>query len=338
METRFDAAFFGESMIRLSPIGNEKLQSAEFYQRFPGGAELNVAAGLAQLGLKTAFCTKIPNHPLSQYLVQKTKGYGVSDDFILYDSNPQGRLGVYYYEKASAPQKPKVIYDRLFSSFRTISIEEIPSVFFKKARLFHTSGITLGLCNQTKETALLAMKKMKENGALLSFDVNYRANLWTEKEARNTIEPILPMLDLLFISEESLRRMFGQEGDLPDILRSFSQKYHIPILFSTVRKVISPTHHTFTSFVYHAEKDLVETEQPYEIDILDRIGSGDAYVAGALFGILSGQDKKTAMQYGNAMAAAKCGVSGDISLSTKADLDTLISSHSSHDFQSEMNR
>lgn len=338
MEGKFDAVTLGEVMLRLSPPSGGRLQVGPTLERYVAGAELNVAAGMAQLGLKTAVCTKLPDNPLSRFALSEARAWGVSDEAVVWDTHPDARLGLYYFESASAPRKPAAYYDRKGSSINTLRPDEVPGHIYGKARLFHTSGITLGLGEQTRTTAAALMRAFHEAGALLSFDVNYRANLWTDQEERAAVEPLLPLLDVLFVSEESLRRMFGRTGALEDILPAFAAEYGISQIFSTQRTVLSPSLHTFTALGYDAATGQLYTEEPYEIQVVDRVGSGDAFVAGALYGLLRHNDSAAAIRYGNAMAAAKCTVMGDMFCTTRREIDSLIKAHHSDGPQSEMDR
>ena len=174
---------------------------------------------------------------------------------------------------------------------------------------------------------------------MISFDVNYRANLWTEEQARETIKSILPMVDVLFVSEESSRRMFQKTGELHDILKSYTQEYGVKFVAATQRTVISPRQHDFTSILYSAADDTFYTEPPYKnIDVIDRIGSGDAYVAGVLFGLLKYNDPGVAMRVGNANSSVKNTVPGDLPSSDFAEIERVIYEHQASGPVSEMDR
>ena len=130
------------------------------------------------------------------------------------------------------------------------------------------------------------IRRFKEAGALISFDVNFRGNLWTGDEARECIEQILPYVDIFFCSEETARLTFLKEGDAKSIMKSFTEDYPISVVASTQRIVHSPTIHTFGSVIYDARTDRYYEEEPYRnIEVIDRIGSGDAYVSGVLYGL-----------------------------------------------------
>lgn len=336
---KYDALAFGEILLRLSTPINERMVSGAVFEKRAGGSELNVVSGISSLGLKTGILSKIPDNQISTYIKNNIGFCGVGDELIVYDESPEARLGIYYYEHGVYPRKPSVVYDRKNASINTVRIEDFPEEIFASARLFHTSGISLALSEQTRTTAELLIKKFKEAGAVISFDVNFRANLWSEEEAKLYIERILPYIDILFISEETCRRTFGRTGDLPDILRALAKEYEISVIATTERKIISPKLHTFGSLLYNAAEDKFYKETPYEnIDVVDRIGSGDAYVSGVLFGLLAYQDCQKALEYGNASGAVKNTILGDLPLFDKKEIDRIIAGHQTTGYQSEMNR
>lgn len=335
----FDALAFGELLLRLSSPLNERMISGAVFEKRAGGAELNVVSGMSLMGLHTGIISKLPKSELGMYIRNNVRFCGVSDEGLIYDESPEARLGIYYYEHGVYPRKPTVVYDRKNASVNSIKPEDIPEEMFKSTRLFHTSGISLALSEQTRNTATAFIKKFKAAGALISFDVNFRANLWSEADAKRYIEEILPYVDILFISEETSRRTFGKTGELKDILKSFAKEYNIGVLASTERKIISPKKHTFGSTIYNAEEDKFYQEEPYEnIEVIDRIGSGDAYVSGVLYGLLAYGDCKKALEYGNAACAVKNTVLGDLPSTDKREIDRIIEGHQSTGYQSEMNR
>ena len=335
----FDLITFGEIMLRLSPPRHERITDSDVFQKQAGGAELNVAGGVALLGLRTGIISRLPRNKLGTYIKNRIRYTGVSDDFLIYDDSPDARLGLYYYEMGAAPRKPTIVYDRKKASITRIKMDEIPGSVYTAARMFHVSGISLALCENMRNVAIELIRRFKEAGAMISFDVNYRANLWTEEEARATIEQILPMVDVLFVSEETSRRMFQKTGELRDILKSYTQEYGVKIVAATQRTVLSPRQHNFTSLLYSAETDQFYTEPPYQnIDVIDRIGSGDAYVAGVLFGLLKYGDEEIAMQFGNATSSTKSTVPGDLPSSDLVEIQRIIREHSANGPVSEMDR
>jgi 2-dehydro-3-deoxygluconokinase len=336
----FDLITLGEIMLRLSPPVNERIMRGDVFEKHAGGAELNVASGVSLLGLRTGIITRLPQNDIGTFIKNRIRFNSVSDDLIIYDKSPEARLGIYYYENGAYPRKPTVVYDRKYSSFNKISLAEISETVYSKTRMFYTSGITLALGDTTRNLAFEMIKKFKAAGSLIAFDVNYRANLWDENTAREAILKILPYIDILFISEESCHRMFKKEGTLQNMHRDFCKEFpNISIIASSEREVISPKVHSFTSTVYSRLNDRFYTESAYkDIDVVDRIGSGDAYCAGVLFGMLKYNDPEKAMQFGNATCAVKNTIFGDLPVSDFNEISNIIAAHQSKERQSEMNR
>ena len=336
----FDLLTLGQVLLRLSPPDNDRLSRGDTFVKQVGGAELNVAVGASLLGLRTGVISKLPSHDIGSFMKGKIRSFGVSDDFFMYDDSPSARVGVYFYENGAYPRKPKVIYDRLNSSFFSLNIDEIPEEVYTASKCFHTTGITLALSPQIRETAIEMIKRFKEAGTLVSFDVNFRGNLWSGDEARECILKILPYVDIFFCSEDTARLTFGKTGTINEIQKSFCEEYPISVVASTERTVITPKKHNFTSIIYSAKNDTYYRENPYNnIDVVDRIGSGDAYVSGALYGYLKHGDCQKALEYGNAMAAIKHSVIGDMVFTDLEEIDSIIKQHkNTSGYQSEMNR
>ncbi len=323
----FDAMTLGEAILRFSPSDQKRLVESEWFHLTLGGAELNVAAGMAQLGMKTAFLTKLPDSAIGEAVRRRLRMVNVSDEFVAKDLHEEARMPLYYYEPGSSPRKPMVLYDRKNSSFTHCCMEDFDSALKAGCRLFHTSGISLALHQQCCTTAVSLIEAIKKQGTLISFDVNYRAALWDEETARTQIEQVLSLTDLLFISEESCRRMFQKTGPLQKILRDFAGTYDLRYVASTQRKIISPLQHEFSALLYDAQRDCFVTEAPYQIDVIDRIGSGDAFVAGVLSAFLQGRPAEEMVGWGNAMAAIQCTVAADLPVTSVQELHKVIQQH-----------
>ncbi len=336
----FSALGFGEVMLRLSTPSFGRITHSESFEKSAGGSELNVVAGISMLGLRTGIITKLPKSEIGKFIKYKVRYSGTSDNYITYDSSLERRLGIYYYECGAYPRPSSVTYDRRASSFTTFKKEELFEDVYTKTEIFHTSGITLALGSGIRENLYGMMSRFKEGGALISFDVNYRAALWGEEEAKREILKILPLVDILFVSEETLRRTFGFGGELKDIHRAFAKEFPtLGIIASTKRIATSPRKHSFSSLVFDCKEGEHFEEEPYrDIDVVDRIGSGDAYVAGALFGLLKFGDIRKIAEYGDAMAALKNTVMGDMTECDLGDIEEIIRRHTTPTQSSEMLR
>ena len=342
MDTKksFDVLSLGEILLRLSPPSNERLVRGDSLRKQTGGAELNVASGIAMLGLRTGIISKIPDNDIGYFVKNYIRFCGVSDDYLVYDKSRNARLGIYFYEDGASPRKPAIVYDRQHSSIHSLSIEDIPQDIYGETRCFHTSGITLALGEEVRSCAIEMIRRFKAAGAMISFDVNFRANLWRdEAQARACIEQILPYVDVFFCSELTARMTFGKVGDVREIMKSFTRDYPISIIATTQRTVHSPKRHTFGSVLYHAGDDSYYEEEPYrDIDVVDRIGSGDAYISGVLYGLLAHNgDCCRALEYGNAYSAIKNTIPGDLPSCNLQETDRVIAQHQGKS-GSEMNR
>lgn len=337
----FEVISLGEIICRFSPSNpNERLSRCEEFKRQIGGAEFNVVSALSSMGIRTGIITKIPNTPLGVYVKNSLRSFGVSDDLVIYDHSAEARLAIYYSEAGAYPRKPSVVYDRKNSSFCSLKSEDIDSDMFNSSKVFHTTGITLALGEQIRNNTIEIIKQFSHAGVKISFDVNFRANLWDESLARKTITEILPYIDIFFCSEETARRTFQKTGSIEEILKSFSIDFDIPIVCSTKRTVHSPKLHSFTSYIYEAKRDTIYTEKPYEnIDVIDRIGSGDAYIAGVLYGLITNNyNCFKALQYGNAFSVLKNTIPGDVLCSSLSEINSVIATHNCTGFTTEINR
>ena len=339
-DRKYKVLGLGEVMLRLSPVGSERISSSETFQKRAGGSELNVVSGVSMLGLPTAIITKIPHNEIGKFVRRSIRYTGTSDSHVVYDDSEEMRLGIYYYESGAYPRLPIVSYDRHGSSFTTFDPSELSSDVYTSADIFHTSGITLALGEGIKENVFSMMESFRRSGTLISFDVNYRSALWSERAARDAVLRALPLVDILFVSEETSRRMLGMEGSLSEIHKSFAEKYkNLKMIASTRRKALSPSKHSFSSLVYDCIEGAHFEEAEYEnIDVVDRIGSGDAYVAGALYALCKYGSVEQMAMYGDAMAALKNTVVGDITQCDILDIERIIARHIAQGPVSELER
>jgi 2-dehydro-3-deoxygluconokinase len=267
----YSALALGEILLRLSAPEPERISDSETFEKYAGGAELNVMAGLSQMGLKTGIISKLPKNRIARFIRSEIRAKGTDDRFICDDESSDARIGVYFYEHGYFPRKPSVDYDRKNSSFTKFSVEDIDKETYGNTTLFYTSGITLAVLKDKIDDVIKMIGNFKSTGSIIAFDVNYRANLWDEKEARQNIEKILPMVDVLFVSEESSRRMFGKSGTLNDIMKSYCEEYGVSVVASTKRTSISGNSQSFNSVIYSFKNDLYYGDDSYEnIEVVDR--------------------------------------------------------------------
>ena len=159
MKKEFDLLSLGELMLRLSPPDNERIARGDTLGKQAGGAELNAITGAAMLGLRCGIISKLPANDLGTYIKNRVRLCGVSDDYLVYDQDRDARLGVYYYESGAYPRKPRIVYDRKNTSVNKLTVADYDDSLYQAARCFHTSGITLALSPQLRETAMEMIRR-----------------------------------------------------------------------------------------------------------------------------------------------------------------------------------
>lgn len=340
MQKQFYVLALGEVLLRLSPMQNERIFISETFEKQLAGAEVNVVSGISLLGLKTGIISKIPNNDIGIFARNRIRFLGIDDEYIVYDNEKNARLGVYYYESGAYPRKPRIVYDRLNTSMYKINVNDFDNSLYNSTKCFHTTGITLALSSEIRKTTVEMMKLFKKHGAMISFDVNFRSNLWTGEDAKKHIEEILPYIDVFFCSEDTARLTFQKSGSVKEMMKSFAEEYEISVVASTQRIVHSPKSHTFGSIIYCKDKDCYYEEEPYRnIEVIDRIGSGDAYISGVLYGLLKyNGDCQKALVYGNAASAVKNTIPGDVQAYGLEELNDIIQEHNSKEKGLEMKR
>ena len=317
-----DVVTFGEAMIRFAPQGFRRLEQATMLEMTVGGAELNVAAGISRLGLSTSWVSCLPENPLGRATRNRAREIGVDTSHIAWD--PNGRMGLYFVEYGSSPRPSSVLYDRRGSSIADLTgvMFDWPGIF-AGARLYHTTGITTALSQHTAEEVSASLAAARQAGLTTSYDLNFRAKLWSADQARVTQEPLMGLVDILITTEEDANKVFGIAGDdYREVARKLVDRFGFKVVTITLRGDQSVLRNSWTSIAY-AGGEIVD-DRTYEIELVDRIGGGYAYAAGFLYGYLTG-DLTKAVRYGNAFSALKQTSWGDFNWATLAEVETQIS-------------
>ena len=319
--------FFGELLIRLTAPGNELLMQSPSLALHVGGAEANVAIGLAHLGHDCAMVSKIPSNALGRGAVAAVRGAGV--DCTAVTLHP-GRMGLYFLSVGAGLRASEIVYDRAGSSFAGTGPDVYDFVrLLAGAGLLHLSGITPALGPRSAEAALAAARAAKRLGVPVSFDGNYRAMLWEawDSDPRSVLSELIGSADILFGNHRDLSLVLGREfsGDGEGRRREaaeagFAAFPDLKLIASTARHTVTADHHRIAARV-----DLRGAcHQTAEIDvtgIVDRIGAGDAFAAGVLHAHLSGGDARTMAESGLALTCLKHSLPGDASRFGQVDID-----------------
>jgi 2-dehydro-3-deoxygluconokinase len=315
----YDIVTFGEAMVRLSPPYFHRLEQTRSLDVNVGGAELNVAVGVTRLGMKSAWVSKLPNNSLGYLIRNRAQECGVDCSHIVWSG--YGRVGLYFLEFGASPRASSVLYDRAGSAISMVKPGEIDWVsIFSQAKHFHTSGITPALSASAAEVTMEALKAAKKAGCSVSYDLNYRKKLWTPPEAKKIQEPMMSEVDILITTEEDTNVVFGiKEKDYEAVAEKLAKVFNFKIVAITLREDLSVWRNNWTAIAYQDGK--IFRDRKYEVEIVDRVGAGDAFTAGFLYGWLKMKDIEKGIQYGNAFAAIKHTIPGDLNWATLEEVE-----------------
>ncbi len=315
----YDIVTFGEAMVRLSPPHFQRLEQAQSFDVQPGGAELNVAVGIARLGLRSAWVSKLPKNGLGYLIRNRAQELGVDCSHIVWSD--KGRVGLYFLEFGASPRASSVLYDRSESAISMVKPGEIDwANIFSQAKHFHTSGITPALSPSAAEVTMEALIVAKKAGCSISYDLNYRKKLWTPAEAKKIQEPMMEEVDVLITTEEDTHVVFGiKEKDYEAVAEKLAKVFGFKIVAITLREDLSVWRNNWTAIAYYDGK--IIRDRKYEVEIVDRVGAGDSFTAGFLYGWLKLKEVEKGVQYGNAFAALKHTIPGDFNWATLDEVE-----------------
>ncbi|GER65920.1 sugar kinase [Weizmannia acidilactici] len=314
----------GEILLRLSTCSGDLLSCSQSLNVNYGGSEANVASTLAHFGHDVSFASMVPNSPLGTAAVRNLRANGIDTSHLLFGGK---RLGIYFLEQGSTLRNSKVIYDREHSSFCQMDIHEWDfDRLFENVSLFHISGITFALSESWKKNGQILVKAAYDRGIPVSFDINFRQAMWTLEEAKEAIIPILPMVSYCCANYMDARNFFEIDasvavpGNMEECYRKISQIYpNIRALYATDRYVISPSCNELQGMLW-IKGEFKKSERYHLFPIVDRIGGGDAYVAGILHGILTGMEAEQTVQFATAASVLKHSINGDMLPLTERDV------------------
>lgn len=312
-EGPLDLVSFGEVMVRLTPPGTGRLAQATTLELDIGGAEANVAVALARLGLRTAWISKLPHHPLGHRIAGELRGHGVDVSRIVWGTG--GRVGLYFYERGASPRPSQVYYDRERTAIRDLAQEEVDWPFVRQAKVLHLTGITPALGEQCRKVFWRFIREVKAAGGLFAFDLNLRRKLWAVSEAAQVFREVLPQADVAFSNLTDARDLFGLTGSAEEVAEAIRDRLGAGIAVVTcgADRAVAAADRTYTQ------------GRLFPVEMVDPLGAGDAFAAGFLFGFLQG-DVGRALDYAGALAAAKCTTRGDFSLCGREELEEILRS------------
>jgi 2-dehydro-3-deoxygluconokinase len=324
---------FGEVMLRLSPPGHTRLLQAHAFDAVYGGGEANVAVALAQFGVKSRFVTAVPTHDIGQTAINSLRGWGVDTSHIVRFGD---RLGIYFLEHGASQRPSNVIYDRKGSAISECD----PSAFewhkaLAGAQWFHFSGITPALSGSAAKAVKQAADMAKRLGLTVSCDLNYRSKLWSRDQARETMSALMENVDVLFANEEDCEAVFGitgkgsqvasgkiDHGGYADVAGQLVERFGFRAVAITLRESVSASENGWSGMLLQEAETYFSRR--YQIEIVDRVGSGDAFAAGVIYAFLKGMPPQDLIEFGAAAGCLKHSVPGDFNIATVAEIEALV--------------
>ena len=324
---------FGDYILRLNPEGYLKFIQADKFNVFYTGAEANVCTSLSYMGVDTQFVTRLPENAIAECALSTLYKFRVGTDHIARGGE---RIGIFYVEKGASQRPSKVVYDRKFSSFCASEPEHYNwNEIFADAEWFHFTGITPALGEKLPEICLEACRAAKERGIKISCDLNYRKNLWTRAKAKETMEKLLPYLDVLIANEEDAADVLDIHASNTDITSGklnregyievadkISGKYGIPAVAITLRGSISASENDWSALLYKDGTPYFSKQ--YRIHLVDRVGGGDSFGAGLIYSMINGFDAQKTIEFAAAASCLKQTIELDVNLSKPADVFALM--------------
>ncbi|MDR0639641.1 MAG: sugar kinase [Spirochaetaceae bacterium] len=311
---------FGELMLRLAPEGYYRFVQVDKYGATFGGGEANVAVSLANYGLDAAFVSKLPKHEIGQAAVNSLRQFGVDVSKIVRGGD---RIGIYYLEKGASQRPSKVIYDRAGSAIATAKKEDFDwAKIFDGAVWFHWTGITPALSDAATDITLEACKAAKAKGVSISCDLNYRKNLWSKDKAGKVMGELVKYVDVVIANEEDAADVFGihasgtdvatgklnREGYI-EVAKALVARFGCKKAAITLRESISANDNNWAGMLYADGQAFFSKK--YALRIVDRVGGGDSFGGGLIYGFLQNMAPQDALEFAVAASALKHSIEGD---------------------------
>jgi 2-dehydro-3-deoxygluconokinase len=311
--TRYDLITLGETMWRLSPPDQIRLDIADTLDINVGGAESNLAIALARLGKQVAWWSRLPDNPLGRHVAQRVRTFGVDVSGVYWQSG--ARLGTYFIEFGAAPRPTQVVYDRANSAASQMQPDDFDWSVLKQARRLHLTGITPALSQSCLETVRRAIREAHEAGVEISFDLNYRAKLWSWDECRPVMDELASQSHMVLGATRDAQNLIAETLEGEALVRRLHERWHGATVIMTQGA---------EGAVAFDGKSCYDVTAFRDVQVVDRIGAGDAFDAGVLCALLDGKSLLEAMRYGHAVAALKMTMHGDMALVSRDEVEALL--------------
>ena len=331
---------FGEIMLRLSPPGFERLFQSSTLQATFGGGEANVAVSLAQFGCDSSYVTRLPANPIGDAAIRTLRAEGVNVEHIVRGGT---RVGIYFAETGASQRPSTVVYDRAGSAISELTKGSIPwHDVFEGAAWFHTTGITPALSQSARECTVEALQAARNAGVRTSVDLNFRKKLWSEREAQQTMRALMPLVDVVIANEEDLQAVLGIEvrhtdvtagtldvGAYREAAERVAAEFGAAHVAVTLRESLSASDNAWSAVLFEAASGAFYQSQRYIVRLVDRIGGGDSFAAGLIYGLVSGHGAERALRFAVAASALKQTIPGDFNHVSVEEVERLVAGDAS---------
>ena len=328
-----DLVTFGEAMVRLTPPDFQRLEQAHSFDVYVGGGELNVAVAASRLGLASRWVSRLPENALGRMIANAAREQGVEAHI---EWTADDRAGLYFAELGAAPRPSSVLYDRAASAISRVKPASIdwPSMF-EGARWFHVSGITPALSESAARVTAESLIAATSAGLTVSYDLNYRSKLWSGDKARAVQEPLMENVDVLITTEEDTRVVFGiGDAEAKDRYATMDAEYFEQVALALAKqfdfRAVAVTLRENPRVLLNSWSAIVAADgkiyraPQYEVEVVDRIGAGDAFSAGLIVSRLENQGWDDAVKFATATSALKHSIPGDFCLVTRGEVEQLL--------------
>lgn len=326
---------FGEILLRLAAPGYTKLFQKDSLDATFCGGEANVAVSLAIFGLDSAFLTKLPKGTVGEAAINSMRYFGVDTSKIVYGD---GRMGLYYLEKGASQRPSKVVYDRAYSAIALAARFDFDwNNIFEGVDWFHWTGINPALSDNVAEICLDAVKTAKVKGVTVSCDLNYRKNLWSSEKAKSVMIQLMPYVDVCIANEEDADKVLGFKPENNDVksgklnkvgyesvAKEICNRYGCKYVAITLRESYSASVNGWSGMLYSSAEGKAYFSRKYDIQIVDRVGGGDSFGAGLIYGLITGKSCQDAIEFAVAASCLKHTIEGDYNRTTVADVEGLL--------------
>ncbi len=331
---QFGVATFGEIMLRLSTPGFQRFVQASQLDVHYGGGEANVAVSLAQFGVDAYYVSRLPSNEIGEAALNALRRYNVRTEFVQRGGE---RLGIYFLESGASQRPSKVIYDRAHSAIAEVAPGMVPwDSLFEKVRWFHVTGITPALSVSAADTTIEAVTSATKAGVTVSCDLNYRKKLWSREQAEKVMAKVMQHVAVVIANEEDAEMVFGIRAGKSDVeagkldvaryqdvavqlMKRFPSVKQVAI---TLRESLSASDNNWSAVLWDGKQ--FHVSRKYPVRIVDRVGGGDSFGAGLIYGLGTGKSPKDALEFAVAASCLKHTIPGDFNHCSVGEVEALV--------------